>query len=122
MTSESLRFLADESCDFSVVRYLRAEGYDVSAVCETMQRSVDHEVIERAYQEKRILITEDKDFGGLVFVSHMDSNGVILIRYPGSARSELPQVIGKFVREHSQDIVGTFVVVQPGQIRISHAT
>ena len=36
-----LRFLADESCDFAVVRALRAEGFDVLAVSEYMQRSVD---------------------------------------------------------------------------------
>jgi uncharacterized protein with PIN domain len=59
MTTVNLRFLADESCDFAVVRALRAKGYDVSAVGETTTRSVDRELIEQAYQEKRILITED---------------------------------------------------------------
>jgi len=29
-----LRFLADESCDFAVVRALRADGHDVLAVSE----------------------------------------------------------------------------------------
>ena len=33
-----LRFLADESCDFAVVRALRAEGFDVLAVSKYMQR------------------------------------------------------------------------------------
>lgn len=28
MNDAALRFLADESCDFGVVRALRAEGYD----------------------------------------------------------------------------------------------
>jgi hypothetical protein len=32
-----LRFLADESCDFAVVRALRANGYEVLAVGEYMQ-------------------------------------------------------------------------------------
>jgi len=29
MDTESLRFLADESCDFAVVRALRSDGFDV---------------------------------------------------------------------------------------------
>ena len=37
MTEPDLRFLADESCDFVVVRALRVEGYDVLAVSESMQ-------------------------------------------------------------------------------------
>jgi len=53
----NLRFLADESCDYAVVRALRAEGLDVVAVSELMQRSEDRALIEWAYREKRILLT-----------------------------------------------------------------
>jgi Domain of unknown function (DUF5615) len=77
-----MRFLADESCDFAVVRTLRSEGHDVLAVCEFRQRSVDSEVMELAKAENRILLTEDKDFGWLAFVAHMESPGVVLIRFP----------------------------------------
>ena len=48
MPTSPLRFLADESCDFAVVRALRADGYDVLAVSEVMQRSDDRELIEQA--------------------------------------------------------------------------
>ncbi len=90
MTS-SVRFLADESCDFAVVRALRADNYDVLAVSEVTRRSDDRELIEQAAQEERILLTEDKDFGQLVFASHIDSAGVILIRFPGNARQTLTE-------------------------------
>jgi len=63
MCAAALRFLADESCDFSIVRDLRAHGYDVLAVSKVTQRSDDRELIEQAYREKRVLLTEDKDFG-----------------------------------------------------------
>jgi predicted nuclease of predicted toxin-antitoxin system len=62
MSAFALRFLANESCDFVVVRALRAEGYDVFAASEVMRRSDDRELIDQAYREKRILLTEDKDF------------------------------------------------------------
>jgi predicted nuclease of predicted toxin-antitoxin system len=64
MTTSSHRFLVDESCDFGVVRALRAQGYDVLAISEITTRSVDRELIDQAYQESRILITEDKDWVG----------------------------------------------------------
>jgi predicted nuclease of predicted toxin-antitoxin system len=60
-----MRFLADESCDFAVVRTLRASGHDVLAVSEFQQRSIDQELMHTAYREDRILLTEDKDFGWL---------------------------------------------------------
>jgi predicted nuclease of predicted toxin-antitoxin system len=120
MNDAALRFLADESCDFGVVKALRAEGYDVLALTEIMSRSVDTEVIAQAYQEKRILLTEDKDFGQLVFASQVDSAGVILIRYPGSARTSLQKAVVKLVREKPNEIRNAFVVMQPGHIRVSH--
>jgi predicted nuclease of predicted toxin-antitoxin system len=62
-----VRFLADENCDFAVVRTLRHAGHDVLAVSEFQKRSVDQELIKLAAIEDRILLTEDKDFGWLVF-------------------------------------------------------
>ena len=119
MASPALRFLADESCDFAVVRALRAEGHDVFAASETTRRSDDRELIAQSARENRILITEDKDFGWLVFVSHADSAGVILIRFPGNARATLVQTVNQLVREQGEQLPGAFVVVQPGHIRIS---
>jgi predicted nuclease of predicted toxin-antitoxin system len=119
MTAPSLRFLVDESCDFAVVRSLRTLGYDVLAVSEIITRSVDRELIEQAYRDQRILITEDKDFGWLVYVSQTDSAGVILIRFPGNARTQLAETISQFILERGEDLPGAFVVVQPGYIRIS---
>jgi len=115
----ALKFLADESCDFAVVRALRAASYDVLAVGEFMQRSDDRELIVRAHREQRILLTEDKDFGWLVFVSHADSAGVILIRYPGNVRRTLAQAVINLVQQQSAQVLGAFVVMQPGQIRFS---
>lgn len=120
MCAMLLRFLADESCDFAIVRALRAEGYDVLAVSEVTQRSDDRELIEQAYREKRILLTEDKDFGWLVFVSYVESAGVILVRFPGDARQTMVQMVQKLVHEQGEQLVGAFVVVQPGHIRVSH--
>jgi predicted nuclease of predicted toxin-antitoxin system len=112
--------LADESCDFAVVRALRANGYDVLAVCEYASRSVDSDLIIQAYRERRILLTEDKDFGWLVFVSHLDSAGVILIRFPGNVRETLAQNVLHLVQENGEDLVDAFTVIQPGYIRVSH--
>jgi predicted nuclease of predicted toxin-antitoxin system len=62
-----MKFLADESCDFVVVRALRKEGYDVLAVCEMAPSMADMDVIQLAGKGKRVLITEDKDFGQIFY-------------------------------------------------------
>ena len=84
-----IRFLADESCDFAVVRGLRATGYDVVAISETARGAADLAVIAEAVTEERILITEDTDFGQLVYAHAHTSTGVILIRFPARVRGNL---------------------------------
>lgn len=53
-----MRFLADESCDFAVVRALREAGHDVVAVAELEPGTEDGAVIERAVGDRRVLLTE----------------------------------------------------------------
>jgi predicted nuclease of predicted toxin-antitoxin system len=88
-----LRFLADESCDFVVVRALRAAGYDVIAIAEQASGTSDRDVIQLALDHGRVLLTEDKDFGQLVFAAFAGSRGVILIRCPSDAHAQLSSVI-----------------------------
>lgn len=116
----ALRFLADESCDFAIVRALRSEGYDVFAVNESESRTNDGELIERAARDGRILLTEDKDFGWLVYVRDANSAGVILVRYPATVRKALASSVLALVQEHADELYGAFTVLQPGQIRFSH--
>jgi predicted nuclease of predicted toxin-antitoxin system len=112
-----MRFLADESCDFAVVRALRAAGHDVAAVVEISPRADDETVGRLAVQNDRILITEDKDFGQLVFAERQPTGGVLLIRFPARARRQLSATIVDLVRRRGEKLLGDFVVVQPGRSR-----
>jgi predicted nuclease of predicted toxin-antitoxin system len=114
-----MRFLADESCDFVVVRALRSAGYDVTAISEIAPRAEDSDVIRLATSEKRMLLTEDKDFGQLVFAHGETSPGVIFLRFPASTRKQIAPVVVKLVKERGEKLAGCFVTVQPGRIRIS---
>jgi len=54
-----------------------------------------------------------------VFVSHAESAGVILIRYPGNARQDLVHAILRLVEAQGALLYTAFVVVQPGHVRMS---
>ncbi len=114
-----MRFLADESCDFAVVRALQAIGHDVIAVKDVLRGRPDEDVINFALKESRVLLTEDKDFGQLVFASAMKSPGVIFIRFPANARQSMAKTVVKLVEKTPEKLGGRFIVVQPGRIRIS---
>jgi predicted nuclease of predicted toxin-antitoxin system len=114
-----MRFLADESCDFAVVRALRAEGHEVTAVAEVATGAPDEKVIAAAVREGAILLTEDKDFGQLVFAERRTTGGVIFIRFPAVLRAEPPRVVCLLVAQRGEKLVGTFIVIQPGRIRVA---
>ena len=115
-----VRFLADESCDFAVVRALRTSGYDIAAVSEITPRAEDSDVINLAVREERILLTEDKDFGRLVYAHGQKTLGVILLRFPTSVRKQIAKDVVKLVEREGERLIGSFITVQPGRIRISH--
>ncbi len=115
-----MRFLADESCDYSVVRALRETGHDVIAVAEGPLRGADDDkVIETARADRRILLTEDKDFGQLVFAAVRANAGVLFVRYPHAARPALARAVLDLVGTRAESLYGAFAVIEPGRVRIS---
>ena len=118
MNAQSIKFLADERCDFAVVRALRAAGYSVHAVAETSPSLPDVAVLELAVAEDRLLLTEDKDFGEWVFAHHHEMKGVLLIRYPATKRPAMVEAVVDLVEKHGNDLLGGFAVLEPGRVRI----
>lgn len=114
-----MRFLADESCDFAVVTALRAAGHDVSAVAETDSGADDESVFARARTDQRTLLTEDKDFGLLAYAVVRKTAGVILIRFPADARASLGHATVEAVSSLGERIIGAFVVLEPGRLRLA---
>jgi predicted nuclease of predicted toxin-antitoxin system len=113
-----LEFIADESCDFIIVRTLRESGYDVLSAAETNPGSSDYQVIQLATDTKRILLTEDKDFGEWVFAHGEQVQGVILIRFPAKALSTLPEEILVLADDHGFELKSRFTVLEPGRARL----
>jgi len=116
-----VRLVADEivNCDFSVVVDLRLAGYDVVSITEQMPGADDETVIDFACSERRLLITEDKDFGQLVFAAAKQNSGVILIRYPASARSALTAAVLKLLSDNGENLYSRFAVLEPGRVRVA---
>ena len=57
-------------------------------------------MLARAAREERILVTRDKDFGGLVFVEHLGSGVVFLRLAPATMRAVHQQLEG-LLQTHS---------------------
>jgi len=114
-----VRFLADESCDFAVVRALRAAGHDVAAVAEDQPGLTDRDVIARAESELRIVLAEDKDFGQLLFSAGGGAAGCVLLRFPAGVRASLGADVVQLVETLGDRLLRSFVTAEPGRTRIT---
>lgn len=116
-----MRFIVDESTGTAVANYLRGLGHDVLTVAEVMPQADDRDILNRATSESRILITNDKDFGELVFRARKAHVGVVLLRLRDqSAASRVDTV--KFVLETlGSRVEANFVVATDHGVRIRHS-
>ena len=73
-------FLADENVPRCIVTWLRGEGHDVLYAAEALKQTPDADLLSEAEAQARVIVTEDKDFGELVFRDHLNTHGIILIR------------------------------------------
>src|SRR5215204_7399356 len=75
-----MKFLIDENIHADVVAWLRLQGQDVVYVAESHSGFSDEELLEVSRQDKRIIVTDDKDFGELIFHRRAVGSGIILLR------------------------------------------
>jgi hypothetical protein len=61
--------------------------------------------MERGVGKSRILITEDKDFGQLVYATMQRTGGVIFIRFPARARPSLAATVVELVRRRGESLI-----------------
>lgn len=114
-----MRFLVDECTGPSVAKWLRQQGHEVFSVYEQARGIDDDEIVERAYSENRILITNDKDFGEKIFRDNKPHKGVILLRLEDERVPGKIAAVKQLLANHSDQLENNFIVVTERQIRIA---
>ena len=115
-----MRWLADECVAAPLVMSLRAIGQDVVYVAEATASLEDAEVIAFAMRENRLLLTEDKDFGDLVFRRGLSVPGVVLMRIY-SDNVELKTIrLAATINRYGEELFGRYLVIEEGRFRSRH--
>jgi predicted nuclease of predicted toxin-antitoxin system len=115
---EEIRFLADVNVEKPVVDYLLKEGYDIKWIPDIEIEMSDEGLLQIANREKRILITNDKDFGELIFLQKKLMPGIILIRAKGLRSREKVRLMKKLLMGYREKLLNHFVVLTKNKIRV----
>ena len=110
-----MRFLLDESAHRGLAGHLASVGHDVTVVGRDYPRSLDDStVLAIARREGRILITNDRDFGELVFDQLEPHAGVNLLRLKGLPIGESMTRLDHVLTHHAGDLDRFVVVTEHG--------
>lgn len=113
MTLRSLRLLSDENVSPRVVSFLREHGCNVLDVKEEGWLGADDSsLLSRAWRDKRVVVTHDRDFGRLVIAQGEPCHGIIYIRLRDQRSSN---VIGSL-----EGLMRSGVVFRPGSLMVLH--
>ena len=116
-----MRFVVDENVSRFVIQSLVDAGHDVVSVHDVkLTGAVDDVIIQFGIENNRVIVTHDRDFGGLLRYPARENSGVILIRL----RLPSPKNVWKAL-ERALDtldetrIRGRVVVIEDARIRLS---
>jgi len=113
-----MRLLADENVERELVELLRAMGHDVAWGQVVHPQWSDPRVLQLARGEKRVLVTEDKDFGELVYARGLATTGVILLRFSSDDVGVNAAILRRAMPEIERSGEGHFAVVTDRRVRI----
>jgi len=113
-----LRFVVDESTGRGVSQWLRDAGHDVVCITESMPETRDSDILDMAVRDRRIVVTNDKDFGELVFRSGKRHVGILMFRLADESSVNRVRMAALTVEQYGAQLVGAFTVVTETAIRI----
>ncbi len=114
-----MRFLVDECTGPAVAQWLREQSHEVFSVFEDARGMTDDAILTKAYSENWILITNDKDFGEMIFREKRLNHGVIFLRLRDERAASKINAIEKLLDGHKDQLSDAFVVVTETQVRFS---
>ena len=113
-----MKFLLDVCVSSrSLTTFLVDLGHDVLSALAVDPKASDERLMDLALQQGRVLITEDKDFGELVFVHRLPHGPIV--RLMGLTVDEQVDGMEELLANHLPELSGAVIVtLTRGRIRI----
>lgn len=112
-----MKFLIDESIEYRIVTFLRNIGYNTLSVVESFPSLDDKTILSIAYNENRIIITNDKDFGELIYKLQLPHKGIILFRLFEENYQSKEDKLQLILKKFKSKLQNTFTIVSKNKIR-----
>ena len=117
-----MRWLLDQGLPRSSADLLRASGEDAVHAGEVgLAEATDAEVLKRADDENRIVVTLDADFHALLAMNNAESPSVIRVREEGLLGPDIHSLVLRISKQFSADLLnGCVLTFAAGKARLRH--
>ena len=106
------RLYLDQMLRYEVAQAMRDEGHDVLRATEVGQaRADDHQILQKAISENRVLITLDEHFGDWVILPLSEHAGVIRLKINPTTSNNAIKLLLPFLRLHSSAQFKNYLVI-----------
>lgn len=113
-----MKFMVDRCTGRRLAEWLRQEGHDVVESRERGPDPGDATILQWACAEGRILITNDQDFGALIFADRAAHAG--MVRLPDVPAEQRIALMSEVLARHGADLAAAAVItIRGGRIRVS---
>ncbi len=112
-----MRFFANENIPVASVKKLRQSGFDVISVLEECPGETDLKILKRAFSDRLIIITFDRDYGELIYKNkQLLPAGVIYLRFTPNYPEHTADMLQRFF-ETNIPIIDKFTVLETDKVR-----
>lgn len=114
-----MKFLLDQSAEARIGTFLKSKGHDSTRVGLDHPAGLpDDQVLAIAVSEQRILITNDSDFGELIFKLRQPHTGVIYFRFPlDTSANQKIAALERILFTRANDL-DKYLTVTPRKVRV----
>lgn len=114
-----MRFLVDECTGPKAAQWLRDQRHEVFSVFDEARGLDDSTILSKAFSENWILLTNDRDFGDMVFREHHAHHGVVFLRLLDQRPAARIAALRRLLESYAGQLTDRFVVVTESQVRFS---
>jgi predicted nuclease of predicted toxin-antitoxin system len=110
--------IIDENVENYWIKLLSDKGFEILSISKDHPQITDRKVIEVAREKGGILLTEDKDFGQLVFAHGIKGLTVVFLRYDQPQYDQIENQVLETISQFYSSEENYFITIKKNSVRI----
>ena len=115
-----MKLLIDENIHRKIITALKEENFPLVSVQESFSGMDDTDILNLSLNPNQIVITQDSDFGELIYKNNFRAFSVIYLRFIPIELTTITSILINFLKQNTEEkLKGKFVVLTIKKKRVT---